>query len=77
MRRLYFILLALYIISGVFNYAGSLAYWQNKYNVNLCREDLAFSILDSIVPLWPIAGFFSTGFYEYGFQFTCGRQHRG
>jgi hypothetical protein len=41
------------------------------YNQHECREDQAFAIAWSAIPLAPVIAPFMTGFYQDGFKYSC------
>ena len=67
------ILVTLYVLTGIMNYAGIFAYCQRRYALiakESYRSDMAFSMLVSMIPfIGFFVGFFVTGFYQYGFKF--------
>jgi hypothetical protein len=61
-------LIALYLFFWTITWSGMTAYWQCRYHEDF-RQDLAWSMGWSIIPIAWVVGPFSTGFYEDGFMF--------
>lgn len=61
----------LWFVGWMISWPAVLAYFQGKYP-NLAdedyREDLAFAMGFSLIPVFWLMIPFTTGFYEYGFQ---------
>ena len=74
------VLCALFYLCGyLYCYSGMFGYFQGEFrnslidNYETCREDQSFSAGLSLIPFAWAVETFTTGFNQYGHQWTCNR----
>ena len=75
MKKIYKMIIGLYLICMVLTFGITLGYFQNRFPViakKTCREDIGFAVVMSIIqPVGLFVAFTMSGFVVYGIRFSC------